>query len=99
MTEREADSFEIFETLASIAGEEAAWEICTRFAGESVTFPKTILRLKRNYDIRQEFKDGKSYRELSIKYALTTRQIRGIVHHPSTQETNARQLSLFEALS
>ena len=96
MTNKESESFEIFEQIASIVGEEGAFKVCEMFAGEQILFPKAILRLKRNYDIRKEFKAGASYRDLSIKYDLTTRQIRSICT-PSNTDTDG-QLDLFASL-
>ncbi len=96
MTNKEKANFEIFEQIASITGEDDAFKICQMFAGEQILFPKSIIRLKRNYDIRKEYRAGKTYRELSIKYNLTTRQIR-IICNPSKLDLPG-QLDLFEAL-
>jgi len=97
MNSKDENSFEIFEQIATVAGEEKAFEICSIFAGEQILFPKAILRLKRNYDIRKEFRQGASYRDLSIRYDLTTRQIRTICD-PSDKSLEG-QLDLFESLS
>lgn len=96
MTHREEESFGVFEQLTSVVGEDDAFEICRMFAGEQIVFPKTILKMKRNYDIRKEFKNGASYRDLGIRYFLTTRQIR-IICHPNKKDDDD-QMELFDAL-
>ncbi len=94
---RDENSYEIFEQIASIVGEDDAFSICEMFAGEQILFPKAILRMKRNYEIRKEFKKGSSYRALSLKYDLTTRQVRTICH--PEKGYSEIQMDLFEALS
>jgi len=74
------DFGETFEGLIQLIGEDAAWKVCEYFQGEQVTFPKSILQYRRNREIRQKFRNGKNYIELSREYGLTTRQIRTIVH-------------------
>ncbi len=106
---RNNDYYEVFEQVAAVSTEEIenaggeiepvslgkkiAWSLCCTFAGEQITFPKTLLRAKRDIDIKKEFAEGASYRDLSRKYDLTTRQIRFICHE--AEEPAAEQFELF----
>jgi Mor family transcriptional regulator len=71
---------ETFEQLTGIVGEEAARQVAASFTGESIYIPKGIVTGEQHKAIRQEFKGGATYRELSIKYGYTTNYVRKIVH-------------------
>jgi len=89
-----AEFVETFETLISLIGEESAWKVCEFLQGEQITFPKSILRFRRNREIREKFKNGSSYLELGREYGLTSRQIRHIVHVGDKTDQAYRQLQL-----
>jgi len=86
---------ESFEMMVHLIGEEASWKICEYFQGEQVCFPKSILQLRRNREIRAKFKAGKMYYELSREYGLTTRWIRCIVHGKAASDEYYSQIDLF----
>ena len=86
---------EQIEQIVELVGEENAIKICREFAGESVYFPKNVLIYLEHEEIRKEYKNGASYRELSIKYGRTTRQIREIIHSYRTAGPEEGQHSLF----
>ena len=86
--------FEQIQMIVDKLGLEASIELCKMFAGEQVYFPKSVLTYLDHEVIRKEFAEGKSYKELSIKYDLTTRQIREITA-PENSEEGLSQLLLF----
>jgi Mor family transcriptional regulator len=71
---------ETFEQLTGIVGKEAAGQVAASFAGESVYIPKGITTAEQHKAIRQEFRDGATYRELARRYGYTERHIRNIIH-------------------
>lgn len=83
---------EQMEQIVELVGEDATLRLCRVFAGETVYFPKTVLVHLEHEEIRKEYSGGASYRELSIKYGRTTRQIRDIIHNYKPDE---RQQALF----
>ena len=76
----EADWSGDFEQLEELIGTEAAWKIAQVYAGSTIYIPKSILTNKNYYDIRKAYKNGSSYRELSLKYGYTESHIRNIIH-------------------
>ncbi len=72
----------LMQQMIELLGEEAAYKLARHFAGEAVYFPKSLLIYLDHEKIRADFRRGASYRELSIKYGRTTRQIRDILHAP-----------------
>jgi Mor family transcriptional regulator len=72
---------ETFEQLAEAVGEESARRLAKSFAGENIYIPKGITTDKRHEAIRQEFRDGATYRELARRYGYAERYIRTIVHY------------------
>jgi Mor family transcriptional regulator len=73
---------ETFEQLTELVGEEGARRVAASFAGENLYIPKGIVTAEQHKAIRQEFRDGATYRELGIKYGYTTEYIRKVVHRP-----------------
>ena len=86
--------FEQIQMMIDSIGFESTIKVCQMFAGEQVYFPKTVITYLNYEGIKKEFSEGKSYRELSIKYGLTTRQIREITA-PKNKDSGLRQLLLF----
>ena len=86
--------FEQIEQIIAAVGKDAAMKLCQMFAGENVYFPKNALVYLKYEKIREEFAAGASYRALSLKYDLTTRQIRKITA-PEHLDPNRDVLWLF----
>lgn len=76
----EADWSGDFEQLEELIGTEAAWKIAQVYAGSTIYIPKSILTNKNYYDIRRKYKNGSSYRELSLEFGYTESHIRNIIH-------------------
>lgn len=87
--------FEQIEQIIAAVGKDAAMKLCQLFAGENVYFPKNALVYHKYEKIREEFAAGASYRELSRRYNLTTRQIRKITA-PEHLDPNRDVLWLFD---
>lgn len=66
-------------SFAELIGFPLAKKLCKMFTGEIITFPKGLQKLSRDEQIHIEFERGKTYRDLSLKYGLTTRHIRHIL--------------------
>jgi Mor family transcriptional regulator len=77
---------EDFEQLEDLIGSEAAWKIAEVFAGSTIYIPKSILTNKNYYDIRRKYKEGKTYRELSIEFGYSETHIRNIIHQKKGKE-------------
>ncbi len=86
---------EKLEQIAALIGQENAVRLCREFAGETVYFPKNVLIYLEHEEIRKEYKEGASYRDLSIKYGRTTRQIREIIHTYEHLDFDKDQPTLF----
>lgn len=73
-------SFESYKILVEVIGEESALKLSKYVDGDSFYIPKyeTVTRLKRNEDIRRDYHDGMTYKQLHLKYRLSERQIRNI---------------------
>ena len=74
------DWSEVFEQLESLIGYEAVLKIAEVFAGTTIYIPKNIITFKNYHEIRKEYKDGATYRGLSVKYGYTEMHIRNIIH-------------------
>lgn len=70
---------DVYEELKEVAGPDAAKRLVEYYKGEKVYFPKRIVKKLRNQEIRKEFENKKTYRELAIRYELSERNIRRIV--------------------
>jgi Mor family transcriptional regulator len=78
--EIDMDSDDDFEQLKSILGNEKAVRVVEFFAGSTIYIPKLAQTMENYRRIRQEYKDGANYRELSVKYGYTETHIRRIIH-------------------
>jgi len=71
---------DVYEELKELVGPEAADRLVERYLGSNLYLPKRIY-IKRKYKkIREEFKNGASYREIGFKYGYSERYVRVIVH-------------------
>jgi Mor family transcriptional regulator len=80
------DSDDDFEQLKNIIGNEKAVRVVEFFAGSNIYIPKSEQTMENYRAIRQEYKDGANYRELSAKYGYTETHIRRIVHAKGNQK-------------
>jgi Mor family transcriptional regulator len=71
---------DVFEELQDIIGEEAAKRLIDHYSGTNVYFPRSIVIEQQYQKIREEFKNGASYRELALRYGFTKTHIRNIIH-------------------
>lgn len=70
----------VYREIAELMGMEVASQFYNHFKGQQVTFPNKLYDagyLKN--EILDEYAEGKSVRELSVKYGYTERRIRQIV--------------------
>jgi Mor family transcriptional regulator len=74
------DANETYEQLTELIGAEAARRVAKSFAGTNLYIPKGVITTEQHKAIRQEFRDGATYRDLSIKYGYTEIHIRNIIH-------------------
>jgi Mor family transcriptional regulator len=78
--ESDIDADDDFEQLKNIIGVEKAVRVVEFFAGSNIYIPKSEQTMKSYRSIRQEYKNGANYRELSAKYGYTETHIRRIIH-------------------
>lgn len=71
---------DVYEELQDVIGEEAAKRFVEHYSGSSLYTPRKILLETKHRKIREEFKQGASYKELARRHGLTERHIRRIVH-------------------
>jgi Mor family transcriptional regulator len=71
---------DLLDELTAVIGDEAAERLIEHYSGSNVYYPKRISRKFKYRKIREEFKNGASYRELSLKYGYVERYIRVIIH-------------------
>jgi Mor family transcriptional regulator len=69
-----------FDLLKELIGDEEAHKLMKVFGGSMVYIPKNDLIIERHQSIKQEFCNGASYSELSVKYGYAKSYIRKIVH-------------------
>lgn len=70
----------VYREIAELMGMDVASQFYNHFKGQQVTFPNKLYDsgyLKN--EILEEYAQGKSIRELSVKYGYTERRIRQIV--------------------
>lgn len=70
----------VYREIAELMGVDVASQFYNHFKGQQVTFPNKLYDagyLKN--EILEEYAQGKSIRELSVKYGYTERRIRQIV--------------------
>jgi Mor family transcriptional regulator len=87
----------VYEELIGIVGREAADRLVDAFAGSSIYIPQSIATSKKHRLIKEEFKNGESYRELSLKYHYTESYIRSILHRKP--DNRQQEESLFNIIS
>jgi Mor family transcriptional regulator len=75
------DKDEALELLEHILGVDGANQYVKFFAGHSFYIPQRIITKQIYHKIRDEFKNGATYRELSFRYGYTERHIRRIIHY------------------
>jgi Mor family transcriptional regulator len=66
--------------LETLIGTEAANRIAGFYSGTNLYIPKHIINERKYQKIRDEFKNGASYRELARRYGYSEQHIRRIVH-------------------
>jgi Mor family transcriptional regulator len=71
---------DVFEELEDIFGAEAANRFVDFYAGSNLYVPKNIKIERKHRKIRDEFREGATYRELAMRYEYTEQHIRNIVH-------------------
>ncbi len=67
-----------FELLKELLGTETALRVAESFAGTALYIPKSVITAERHRMIRKEFREGATYRELSIRYGYSDTHIRAI---------------------
>jgi Mor family transcriptional regulator len=72
---------EVFEELECILGTENANRLVDVYHGSNLYISEAIVIARKYREIREQFKNGTSYRELGIRYGYTERHIRRIIHH------------------
>ncbi|MDR2798671.1 MAG: hypothetical protein LBB80_10045 [Treponema sp.] len=77
---------EVLKLMEHILGIEAANQCVKFFAGHSFYIPQRIITKQLYHKIRDEFKNGANYQELSIRYGYTEGHIRIIVHYKKKNE-------------
>jgi Mor family transcriptional regulator len=87
--ENDIDSDDSFEQLKNIIGNEKAVRVVELFAGSTVYIPKSAQTMESYRAIRQEYKTGANYRELSVKYGYTETHIRRIIHAKRNKDDKA----------
>lgn len=69
---------EVYEELEALIGAELAKRVIDYYSGSNVYYPKRIgIRLKHR-QIRDEFRNGASYKELVMRHGYTEQHIRKI---------------------
>jgi Mor family transcriptional regulator len=74
------DGNEDFELVQELIGVGEARKLAEAFGGSTIYIPKIDRVTERHQSIKQEFRNGANYRELSVKYGYTQNHIRRIVH-------------------
>jgi Mor family transcriptional regulator len=78
------DSF--FSELVDIIGKDAANRLVDFYSGSSIYVPKNIIVEQKYQKIREEYKNGLSYRDLAVQYKYTERYVRTIIHRKKRGE-------------
>lgn len=75
------DAPETFREIVSDIGIENVIKICRRANGDEIYFPQaeSILRKTRDRIIKQEYRAGMTYKEISLKYDITSKQVQRIL--------------------
>ncbi len=83
--------------IAKSIGLDAALELAAWAGGGRLDIPRAVAvhKGKRNLEICNEIKTGRSKKSLAKKHSLTTRRIRQIANETTTQSAN--QIGLFDS--
>ena len=71
---------EVISFLEDRYGKDIAIELAEEFKGSTIYFPKSFITKQKHAQIRKEYREGKSYKELAMKYSYTESHIRFIIH-------------------
>jgi Mor family transcriptional regulator len=71
---------DLLDELTAVVGADAAERLFKYYAGSNVYFSKGRDIRRKHTEIREEFKNGASYRELGVKYGYGENYIRKIIH-------------------
>jgi Mor family transcriptional regulator len=77
---------DMFEELEDLLGTEAANRFVDFYSGSNLYTPKSIKIKKKHRKIREEFREGATYRELAMRYEYTEQHIRNIVHRKERKD-------------
>lgn len=80
------DNDENFEQLEQLLGIDALNRLVDGYAGSNLYIPKRWSDALRYRAIRKEYQDGKTYKELSIRYGYTETHIRNIIHKKESKD-------------
>ncbi|MDR1587286.1 MAG: hypothetical protein LBS57_07525 [Treponema sp.] len=70
----------VFEELENLLGTEAANRFVDFYSGSNLYVPKHIINERKYRKIREEFREGATYRELAMRYGYSERYVRTIIH-------------------
>jgi Mor family transcriptional regulator len=87
--ESDIDADDDFEQLKNIIGVEKAVRVVEFFAGSTIYVPKSEQTMQSYRSIRQGYRNGANYRELSAKYGYTETHIRRIIHAKGNKNDEA----------
>lgn len=71
---------EDYEMIRELIGAESAHKLAEAFGGLNVYIPKNVIADETQTEIKKAYKEGKSYRELSVKYGYSIAHIHNIIH-------------------
>jgi Mor family transcriptional regulator len=77
---------DVFKELETILGTEAANRFVDYYSGSILYTPKSIIIARKHRKIREEFKNGATYRELAVRYGYTETHIRNIVYRKERKD-------------
>jgi Mor family transcriptional regulator len=77
---------EVFEELKELLGNEQAEKVADYFSGSLVYFSKNVITARKYREIKRAYREGASYRDLSIRYGYTEGHIRRIVHKKKKEQ-------------
>jgi len=71
---------DLLDELTAVVGRETAERLIEYYEGSNVYFSKRIRRKLKHQRIKEEFKNGASYKELCVKFGYGETHIREIIH-------------------
>jgi Mor family transcriptional regulator len=83
---------ETYKELEELIGTEAANRLVDHYSGSSIYIPQRIVIMRQHQEIRKEFKNGASYRELALRYDYTETHVRRIVHKKKAKDSSNKLL-------